>query len=359
MVINEEKGTAEIRGYNTSVLGRKVILIDTPGFDDTNKSDFEILSDISAFLGKPYRSSMRLVGIIYLQPITDIRMSGSSLKSIGMVERLCGLEACPGLTIATTMWENQRMAEGGEEEGTSRERQLSENTTFFGTLVKNGANFRRHSGTKESAEGIMSELVRGNATIVLDIQKQLVDDSLILGETPVGRYAQQDMDMLKQHQKYVEELRDLEKVLQEAQQNKDESTLSQLKEKRDQQRNLIKQLEIGRQGLNMKLDQLAERKNPEYASLLESDRSKEDEGEHPSRAQISNFKLKRELQKRDKQLHELTSILEQYDEQRRAMSDRRFEIQGHEEAPRQARQIFINFLRGFATWLINPRTLPT
>jgi hypothetical protein len=45
-----------------------------------------------------------------------------------------------------------------------------------------------HLGSKESAECIVSELVRENATIVLDIQKQLVDDQLILGETPVGRY---------------------------------------------------------------------------------------------------------------------------------------------------------------------------
>ena len=40
--------------------------------------------------------------------------------------------------------------------------------------------------------------------------------------------------MSTQHQQYVKELQDLEKALQEAQQNKDESTLSQLKEKHDQ-----------------------------------------------------------------------------------------------------------------------------
>jgi hypothetical protein len=42
------------------------------------------------------------------------------------------------------------------------------------------------------------DLVRENATIVLDIQKQLVDDRLILGETPVGRYVQEGMS--NQHQ---------------------------------------------------------------------------------------------------------------------------------------------------------------
>ena len=32
--------------------GRKVVLIDTPGFDDTNKSDTEVLRLIAAFLEK-------------------------------------------------------------------------------------------------------------------------------------------------------------------------------------------------------------------------------------------------------------------------------------------------------------------
>ena len=347
MIINKKKDTAEIRGYNSSVLDQKVILIDTPGFDDTNRSDIEILSDISAFLGILYQSPIRLVGIIYLQRITDIRMSGSSLKSIGMVERLCGLTACHGITIATTMWTNLEMAAGGFEEGDARERQMLENTAFFGTLVNNGAKFRRHLGTKESAKSIVSELVGRNATIVLDIQRQLVDDGLILGETPVGRYVQQDM--LKQHQKYVKELQDLEKALQEAQQNSDASTLSQLREEHGQQRNLIQRLEVGRQGLNMKLDQLTERKNPGYALLQESERSQlqEEEGELLSlKAQIST--LQTEIQKQDRQLYELGR--EQNKEQIRAISKQRhqqamFQKQLYErahmaEARRRSRNYF-------------------
>lgn len=34
------------------VNGRKVVLFDTPGFDDTNRSDVEILTEIAAFLTK-------------------------------------------------------------------------------------------------------------------------------------------------------------------------------------------------------------------------------------------------------------------------------------------------------------------
>ena len=46
-----ESCTAEVKLADEFVLdGRTVTLIDTPGFDDTSKSDAEILETIAAFL---------------------------------------------------------------------------------------------------------------------------------------------------------------------------------------------------------------------------------------------------------------------------------------------------------------------
>jgi hypothetical protein len=46
-----ESCTAEVQLADRFVLdGRKVILIDTPGFDDTLRSDTEVLKMIAAFL---------------------------------------------------------------------------------------------------------------------------------------------------------------------------------------------------------------------------------------------------------------------------------------------------------------------
>ena len=43
--------TAEVQVADGFILdGREVILVDTPGFDDTNVSDAEILEKIAAFL---------------------------------------------------------------------------------------------------------------------------------------------------------------------------------------------------------------------------------------------------------------------------------------------------------------------
>ena len=48
-----DSSTIEIQESREFILdGRRVILIDTPGFDDTNKSDTDVLKSIAAFLGE-------------------------------------------------------------------------------------------------------------------------------------------------------------------------------------------------------------------------------------------------------------------------------------------------------------------
>ena len=50
---NLESCTSEIQVSEEFMLeGRRVMLIDTPGFDDTNKSDTDILKMIGTFLGE-------------------------------------------------------------------------------------------------------------------------------------------------------------------------------------------------------------------------------------------------------------------------------------------------------------------
>lgn len=48
-----ESCTSEIQESEEFILdGRRVVLIDTPGFDDTNRSDTDVLKSIAAFLGE-------------------------------------------------------------------------------------------------------------------------------------------------------------------------------------------------------------------------------------------------------------------------------------------------------------------
>jgi predicted GTPase len=49
-----ESFTTEVRAVrmNHPVHGKRLVLVDTPGFDDTNKSDMEILKMVSSWLQK-------------------------------------------------------------------------------------------------------------------------------------------------------------------------------------------------------------------------------------------------------------------------------------------------------------------
>ncbi|OJA17375.1 hypothetical protein AZE42_03889 [Rhizopogon vesiculosus] len=54
-----ESCTSEVRTSRPFVVsGRVVTLIDTPGFDDTTRSDTDILSMIAAYLSKTYVPSL-------------------------------------------------------------------------------------------------------------------------------------------------------------------------------------------------------------------------------------------------------------------------------------------------------------
>ncbi|KAJ3556344.1 hypothetical protein NM688_g2081 [Phlebia brevispora] len=87
-----------------SLNGRRFQLIDTPGFDDTLKTDREILRLVSNFLADQYRKNTKLHGIIFMQRISDVKMSGISRRNFGMIRSLCGDNTLKNVIIVTNMW---------------------------------------------------------------------------------------------------------------------------------------------------------------------------------------------------------------------------------------------------------------
>ncbi|THH15941.1 hypothetical protein EUX98_g9380, partial [Antrodiella citrinella] len=102
-----ESCTAEVQSAVPFILdGKYVTLIDTPGFDDTVKTEAEILRLISTYLAKTYEAGRRLHGIVFLHRITDVRMGGVAKKNFRLFRKLCGDETLRSVIIATTMWQD-------------------------------------------------------------------------------------------------------------------------------------------------------------------------------------------------------------------------------------------------------------
>ncbi|KAH7914570.1 P-loop containing nucleoside triphosphate hydrolase protein [Hygrophoropsis aurantiaca] len=181
----------------------RIVFVDTPGFDDTFESDYEILRRISVWLAQSYSDNMKIAGVIYLHEITQKRMYGSTRKNLDMFHELCGHESGKNIVLATSKWGNIL-----EDAGARFENQLK--TTFWKDLVEEGSSVERFLGTSESAWAVVDHVVREHQQLIaLHIQKELVDLQKLLPETKAGDSLRKSLqEILETHQKTVKELQE-------------------------------------------------------------------------------------------------------------------------------------------------------
>ncbi|KAG0641240.1 hypothetical protein HOY80DRAFT_999485 [Tuber brumale] len=199
--------THKVQSFSFEYQGAKITLVDTPGFDDTNRSDAEVLREIADWTSATCRENRLLSGIIYLHPITHSRMGGSALKNLRMFQSLCGQEFLKNVFLTTTQWSNVDPAEGGVRENSLR------NGDFWGGLVDRGATIQRFHGTRESG----LELIRGlmpNERKLLDIQDQMVNQRLTLLEANAGKCINEEL--IAQEKRYKVEMESLKRAFEAA-----------------------------------------------------------------------------------------------------------------------------------------------
>ena len=85
-----------------------VYLVDTPGFDDSTRSDTDVLRNIVHWLGAMRERRIKLSGIIYLHRITDNRMGGLAWRNLRMLHNLVGADKMSNVLLVSTRWEEVR-----------------------------------------------------------------------------------------------------------------------------------------------------------------------------------------------------------------------------------------------------------
>jgi hypothetical protein len=136
--------------------GTTFYLMDTPGFDDTLRSDGDVLHDISNFLDQsiPGTSKKTLAGIIYIHSLLDTRFLGSVLRNLRIFKKLCGGDDFARIVLATTMWDmiDQETAE-------RKENEIKTNSDFWGLMIKRGSSIFRLDRGEESAAKVIEYLL--------------------------------------------------------------------------------------------------------------------------------------------------------------------------------------------------------
>ncbi|KAG6826662.1 hypothetical protein H0H92_014935 [Tricholoma furcatifolium] len=176
--------TAHIQHYtftHPDLPNRRVVIIDTPGFDDTDIDDREILRRIAIWLAHSYDAKMKLAGVIYLHEITQPRMLGTSRKNLDLFTRLCGPDAIKNVILATTKWGELPNIQTGE----LRESQLK--SEHWRHMLDMGSRVHRFEGSQRSARRIVNYILSKEPLDAVQIQTELVQIGDILAETEAGR----------------------------------------------------------------------------------------------------------------------------------------------------------------------------
>jgi len=272
-------GTSDINAYTFHLNGVNVSLVDTPGFNDTHRSETEVLQNIAAWLQGNYESNTRLSGIVYLHSLMNVRMEGSALRNLKMFRQLCGNEPLKNVILATSFW-----GDVPQQDALRREEQLRSTPDFWGDMLDRGSTMQRLVD-RNSALRIIELLVQ-KPKVTLKIQHELVEDRKSLVDTAAGQEVNEELMRLQE--KHKEELERVQKELREAMEERDQEMQLILEQ---QQRKLDKHIDAVKQQQDMLLyDRRAERRNleNEYQSRL-NEKLEELEQRNKEKMQELNF----------------------------------------------------------------------
>lgn len=249
--------------------GRRVFLMDTPGFDDTYRSNAEVLRDIAFILAQVYRHRLSVAGIIYMHRITDNRISGSSVKNLEVLRKLCGPDAFSRIVLTTSMWNSVSQNLVSLQDAFNRENQLKTTANFWGLLIRGGSRVMRWAGDKQSAVGAISHLVDlhdRHGSIVLKIQRELVENRIALDDTDSGRAVQDGfVQTLAKHQA---DLRDLSSQFRAAMQDGNNQIALKIRELSNETKGQLERIRSSQATMKTDLDSLIRDKAQEYSKVL-------------------------------------------------------------------------------------------
>lgn len=267
--------TYSLSHYWLSDGDRRVLLIDTPGFDNSHCSDTEIFQEMVFFLVQAYIAGARLGGILYLHRITHNRVTGFGAHAFNLIKKICGPSAASSVALVTTWWD--QLGQGGEQygQGIQREKELLETESFWGSMQQSGSRTMRWHGTSASARSVVASLlqVTDGRSPILQIQREIVDDGKELDDTEAG------LEMARHHgmmwQQLCGELKSITAELQEARLKGDEGMTRILSSHREEIQNSVESVEKSQRHLHDDFESLYTERAAMYQKLYEDAKREE------------------------------------------------------------------------------------
>ncbi|KAG6914646.1 hypothetical protein DXG01_016120 [Tephrocybe rancida] len=160
--------------------GRRLIILDTPGFDHSTVNDQEILRRIAVWLAQSYNAHMKLAGIIYLHDISQEAMTVPRVHiKLDMFSKLCGTSATKNIVLVTTKWSNVKEIDG-------KRREISLGHHWKG-MLDSGSIMFRYNETQDSAQAIVNQILAQELLNGVQIQEEMIDGKKAVAKTEAGQ----------------------------------------------------------------------------------------------------------------------------------------------------------------------------
>lgn len=248
-----ESCTTEVGVYGCGMFpGKTLYFIDTPGFDDSKRSDTEVLRELANWLTRSYSDNVKLNGILYFHRISDIRMQGSAKKNLIMFKQLCGDDALRNVILVTSMWDRVP-----EKDAIMRENQLTNTPEFWGWMISKGSTTFRHDNSLSKAYELLRHFLPDiTETITLNLQQEMVDEKRTLDQTSVGQ--ELNNEILREREKFMKELNDTKGQMLKAIAQRDQESAEALREVQDDYELKLKRLQKDQDEMRITMERLQE-----------------------------------------------------------------------------------------------------
>lgn len=149
----------------------RLIFVDTPGFDDSRLSDWQVVNEIGKALLSLYRKDIRVAGVVYMLPIFPGRRNRNEEDNVATFQSMYGSNRYFHVALATTRW-----SLCDEVTGSQREEEILR--TMWGNSREDAVIKRLHD-TPDSAWEVVDAVI---SRFAYDQERIRLSDIEIFGE---------------------------------------------------------------------------------------------------------------------------------------------------------------------------------
>ncbi|KAL0632566.1 hypothetical protein Q9L58_008543 [Maublancomyces gigas] len=189
--------------YIATLASREILLLDTPGFDDSAVGNLEILNEIvaSLYMFALQPREINTQGVIFLHDIGETRFAGSQRKTLELLKAMVGEKAMKNVVIGTTMWSSENTPKYNNEVKREREFMTKHWRGIFKTT-------RIPYEDQNVALEIISDMLARPPCLLL-AQEEMLKPPHTCEETTVGKIAIPEgrRELERQRQEFEEEMK--------------------------------------------------------------------------------------------------------------------------------------------------------